>query len=797
MTRSIAVWGAMVIASQVAASGKVLAQPVLENGIVRLTFDAARGTAALSGGKRVIVRGAVGAARLEIGGQSWTVSTSAPGRRAWRRLSVRDRIGGAQAIQMDIDAQQKAVSLSWRGRIYPGKRLAVFDLSLTNRGTAPIKVLGLQPLFVAAGAGGAAMVGSNPSSCRVLDNGHDIVDDADPRLVPGTQACSANWNSVIYDLASGRSLLGGFLTFERSFPMVLSRGMPRDSGFSTWGGACTYVTPRILAPGKSEQSEVFMVDGLAKTPFQALEEYGDTIARCLAIRPRSGVAPTGWNYWYSYGEKINENLFIKNLDFAARMFRDWGLEYFQVDDAWQVARGTWRADPRRFPHGMAWIARQIRRRGLEPGIWYAPCTAAAGSEIAVSHPDWLMPISPEGKEVVDHDLVLDVSNPEVVQWIRELTDRLVNRWGFRGWLKPDFTYYALLGARYRSNMTNVEAYRATLKAIRSVLPPGCVMSETSAKGLCYGLADCMRSSWDSWPGWWLREGEGEKAGTWVGAGGRGTVPALRATARRYWMQGRIWINHADAIQMRPPQTRNEAIVRLTGTALTGGVAKMGDAFIEMHPWQIDAYRKAIPVYPRAARPLDLFKSEVPMIWDLLVEKPWEKWHVVGLFNWGVDKDARGAEMMIVIRLGFDELGLDRRRAYHVFEFWSQKYLGLYRGSISVEVPPRTVRLLAIRENLGRPQVLSTDRHVTQGAILLRDVRWDASRMTLSGAANGIGGARHRITIWKPRGLQVAQASGGRTSVQGDVVSLTLQPARTGPVAWSVKFSKEGKTRYAR
>jgi len=770
---------------------------VLDNGIVRLRFDVARGTVLLSGGGRQVIKGAIGAVRLKMGDQEVTVSTRDAGDRTPRRLQIRDRLGEAQAVQLDIRVIQPPVSLSWRGRIYAGKRFAVFDLAVRNRGKAPVEVLSLQPLFVGAPGGGAAMVGSSPISCRVLDNGHEIVDDADPRLLPGTQACNANWNSIIYDLTSGRSLLGGFLSFERSVPMVVSRGQRGESGFSAWRGDCIYMTPRTLTRGKSEQSEAFMVDGLARTPFHALEEYGDQIARYLAIRPWKGPIPTGWNYWYSYGRDINEDLFIRNLDFAARKFRDWGLEYFQVDDAWQVARGTWRADAKRFPHGMAWLAQQIRQRGLKPGIWYAPCTAAPGSEVAVKHPDWLLPVSPVGKSIVDRDLVLDVSRPEVRQWIRELTDTLVNRWGFSGWLKPDFTYYALLGTRYRSNMTNVEAYRAALKAIRSVLPRGCVMSETSAKGVCYGLAECMRTSWDSWPGWWLLEHEGPQAHTWVGAGGRGTVPALRAVARRYWMQGRIWINHADAIQMRPPQTKNEAIVRVTGTALSGGAAKMGDAFIEMQPWQIDAYRKVIPVYPRAARPVDLFRSEVPNIWDLAVETPWEEWHVVGVFNWGLDKDGEGRELLISMPISFAELGLDSRREYHVFEFWSQQYLGSHRGSVRVRVPPRSVRLLCIRRNLGRPQVISTDRHVTQGAILLRDVRWDARPMILRGTANGITGATHTMTVWMPGGFRVVWCRGATVSAQGSLLRVALRPMRTVPIAWSLGFAKTGQARHAK
>ncbi len=43
------------------------------------------------------------------------------------------------------------------------------------------------------------------------------------------------------------------------------------------------------------------------------------------------------------------------------------------------------------------------------------------------------------------------------------------------------------------------------------------------------------------------------------------------------------------------------------------------------------------------------------------------------------------------------------------------------------IEPGSVTLLALHAATGAPQLLSTSRHVTQGAIEIEDVRWNGAR----------------------------------------------------------------------
>jgi hypothetical protein len=55
----------------------------------------------------------------------------------------------------------------------------------------------------------------------------------------------------------------------------------------------------------------------------------------------------------------------------------------------------------------------------------------------------------------------------------------------------------------------------------------------------------------------------------------------------------------------------------------------------------------------------------------------------------------------------------------------------------------------LHEKRGIPQVLSTDRHVLQGALELQSVRWEAATRTLAGVSLGPEGTAHNLAVYLP------------------------------------------------
>ncbi|MGX9791771.1 glycoside hydrolase family 27 protein [Mycobacterium sp. MMS18-G62] len=114
-----------------------------------------------------------------------------------------------------------------------------------------------------------------------------------------------------------------------------------------------------------------------------------TAAPACVARPEQTAAqplvlPMGWNSWNS-GMALNERSVKETIDAMARSgLRDAGYRYVNLDAGWAAStRGTGgelRADPDRFPHGMAELARYAHERGLSFGLYASPYNQTCGQD---------------------------------------------------------------------------------------------------------------------------------------------------------------------------------------------------------------------------------------------------------------------------------------------------------------------------------------------------------------------------------------------------------------------------------
>lgn len=644
-------------------------------------------------------------------------------------------------------------------------------LSVTNLSDVPLVVLKVAPLVVEAGRGGALSLGSHPPRHRILENGRFVALDATVQLeagdverfvlgdalpIPVRGNSVSNWNHLIADLDDPRrSLVAGFLTFERSIPTLGVAYDPSAStgSFSTYAAECSLVFHgKRIAPGETVASELLYVDPLPPDALGALEGYAAALAGHLGVTPwpRRGPGhdvPDGWNSWTGgagtggYGQSIDAGIILANLDVYRREFAPFGAGWFQVDDGWQSARGDWQWRPAAFPSGGAEMASTITGAGFEPGLWLAPLVAAPDSMLAALHPDWLMPKEDGvvGAFSLDRQ-ALDPSNPDVLAFLRDLFAGL-RADGWR-WAKVDFAYYALLGRpQYDPLLTNVEAYRLAWQTMRDALGPDAFLLGVGTMGTLAGIVDGMRLTLDNGPRW-DEDSPDDALGT-----PRAFKATVRTGARRWYYQNRVWVNHDDLIFFRswpggehPPLSFEEARAFATWIGLMGSVVKLGDRLVDMeaHPEWIDVVRRLLPVWPEGARPLDVLLRDYPEEYRLHVAAPAGEWDVVGLINWGVNRDWSENPPAAMP---------ETTRAYTVacegeclvYEFWSETFLGRETGAFTVEVEPRRAKVLALRTPTGAPQLLGTNRHLTQGATDMGPITWDAAQGTLRGTHAGAAG----------------------------------------------------------
>ena len=168
-------------------------------------------------------------------------------------------------------------------------------------------------------------------------------------------------------------------------------------------------------------------------------------------------------------------------------------------------------------------------------------------------------------------------------------------------------------------------------------------------------------------------------------------------------------------------------------------------------------------------------------------------HQVALFNTGRKKSVistsiRGEKVD-------NAIGLDPNASFHAYEFWSDTYLGKLPGTglVAQTLMPTRCAMVSLRKALPHPQVISTDRHILQGWVELRDVEWNAESRVLSGVAKVIGDEPFKIVI-ADNGHKAgnATATGAESDLNAHpaaagLSALTLSSVDNAEVKWELKY----------
>ena len=111
------------------------------------------------------------------------------------------------------------------------------------------------------------------------------------------------------------------------------------------------------------------------------------LAACASPAPEprpSETPPMGWNSWNS-GIPLTERAVEDTVDaMVSSGMRDAGYRYVNLDAGWAAptrdANGDLRADPVRFPHGIAAVAAYAHDRGMLLGIYHSPFNQGCGQD---------------------------------------------------------------------------------------------------------------------------------------------------------------------------------------------------------------------------------------------------------------------------------------------------------------------------------------------------------------------------------------------------------------------------------
>ena len=173
------------------------------------------------------------------------------------------------------------------------------------------------------------------------------------------------------------------------------------------------------------------------------QQVFDAWFHAMNIHPRTMSKIAGYSSWYNRYQKISEESILQDLKGCSELFCEGDL--FQIDDGWEEHVGDWlRTDRKKFPHGMKEMADRIHSAGFKAGLWLAPFAAEEESVLYKEHPDWFYKADGLPWKCGSNwsgFFSLDINNPEVIAYLREVFDTVLNKWGY-DLVKLDFLYAA-------------------------------------------------------------------------------------------------------------------------------------------------------------------------------------------------------------------------------------------------------------------------------------------------------------------------------------------------------------------
>ena len=151
------------------------------------------------------------------------------------------------------------------------------------------------------------------------------------------------------------------------------------------------------------------------------------------------------NSWEGLYFDINEERMLQMMDDIARF----GGELFVMDDGWfgnkyqrnddSSTLGDWVVDRKKLPNGLGVLVDAARQKGIKFGLWIEPEAVNTKSELFERHPEWVL--QTKGRELKQGrggtQLVLDMTNPQVQDFVFKMVDDLLTQYPEIAYLKWD------------------------------------------------------------------------------------------------------------------------------------------------------------------------------------------------------------------------------------------------------------------------------------------------------------------------------------------------------------------------
>ncbi len=153
-------------------------------------------------------------------------------------------------------------------------------------------------------------------------------------------------------------------------------------------------------------------------------------ARDYKILDGNGDRFTLLNNWEATYFDFNEEKLFKLL----KDTKELGVDLFLLDDGWfankyprnndRTGLGDWEVNKSKLPNGVISLVKEAKNNDVKFGIWVEPEMVNPKSELYEKHPEWVIRQPQREEHYFRNQLVLDLSNPQVQDFVFNTIDNL-------------------------------------------------------------------------------------------------------------------------------------------------------------------------------------------------------------------------------------------------------------------------------------------------------------------------------------------------------------------------------------
>ena len=249
-------------------------------------------------------------------------------------------------------------------------------------------------------------------------------------------------------------VLFGALEYSGNFRIDLE--LDYQDNLKIIAGMNNYASDYSLKPNEEFATPAFLYTFSDQGKGQASRQL-HSWARNYKLFDGKGTRLTLLNNWEATYFDFNESKLFDLLKDTKKL----GVDLFLLDDGWFANKyprngdtaglGDWEENRQKLPNGISSLVKEAKNNDVKFGIWIEPEMVNPKSNLYEQHPEWVIKQPKREEHYFRNQLVLDLSNPKVQDFVYGVVDDLFTK-------NPDLAYI-----KWDCNAVIYNAYSSYLK----------------------------------------------------------------------------------------------------------------------------------------------------------------------------------------------------------------------------------------------------------------------------------------------------------------------------------------------